>query len=389
MPILLLAATDRADSLIVTNTSTRRLVNISLPTKGVIRTITPHPSDGSVAIGYDAPPRVAHYTAGGTLLPSLTPTPPSTPYGCAFSPDGAILVFAHADAAPYLTLYDTATGTALPPPTAMPPGGCYGCAFSPDGTIFAVAHGSSPFVTCYNTSTWEKITGILPAAGTGRACAFSPDGSVLAVAHDYSPFVTRYNTSTWGKLPNPSALPTANGQDCAFSPAAPLLAVLQSGAPYLIIYDTTNWTKLAVPATTLPGTASRCTFNQDGTLLAVAHQNAPFLTVYETQGWTVRTDLSLPLAANARGAAVGFSIAAPLLLEGTVRDLDGYPVARTVRVYERDTGNLCATATSSAVDGSYSISVYEGDKAYDVQFMADPAENLNDLFFAKAIAGPP
>ena len=41
------------------------------------------------------------------------------------------------------------------------------------------------------------------------------------------------------------------------------------------------------------------------------------------------------------------------------------------------------------MNGVYDVMVYEGNVAYDVQFMADPLENLNDLFFAKAIAGAP
>ena len=246
-------------------------------------------------------------------------------------------------ASPYIHIVNAAKRRRLPNPSALPSSNGNGCSFSPDGSLLAVAHQTSPYITIYNTSDWSKLPNPsqLPT-GTGNGCSFSPDGSLLAVAHQTSPFITIYNTSDWSKLPNSSALPSNTGNGCSFSP--------------------------------------------DGSLLAVAHGTSPFITIYNTSDWSAAQDM-IHAAGDCR--SVAFVQSDGLVLRGEVRDIDGYVASRKVRVYERSTGDLVAETTSSAVDGSYEVAVYEGDVAYDVQFMADPLENLNDLFFAKAIAGAP
>ena len=87
--------------------------------------------------------------------------------------------------------------------------------------------------------------------------------------------------------------------------------------------------------------------------------------------------------------AVAFHATAQQIIRGSVRDVDNNPAARTVRIYERSTGELCATTTSDPVTGDYSAKVYEGDVDYDAQFLAASGELLNDLFFARVRAGAP
>lgn len=70
-----------------------------------------------------------------------------------------------------------------------------------------------------------------------------------------------------------------------------------------------------------------------------------------------------------------------------MRDINGLVASRKVRAYVRSSGDKCAETTSSAIDGTYALKVYEGDVDYDIQFMADPSENLNDLFFARTTGG--
>lgn len=49
-------------------------------------------------------------------------------------------------------------------------------------------------------------------------------------------------------------------------------------------------------------------------------------------------------------------------ISGSILDINGNGVARVVRVYRRDTGVFIAETTSSAVDGSYSVtSIFEGE----------------------------
>ena len=85
--------------------------------------------------------------------------------------------------------------------------------------------------------------------------------------------------------------------------------------------------------------------------------------------------------------AVSFVAAGALTIQGEVRDIDGLVASRKVRAYVRSSGDKCAETVSSAIDGTYELKVYEGDVEYDVQFMVDPLENLNDLFYARTTGG--
>ena len=210
--------------------------------------------------------------------------------------------------------------------------------------------------------------------------------SFYAVCDQTTPYISIGSLSKKRLLANPAVLPASNANGCAFSPDGTKLAVAHGGSPFITVYNTSDWSKVANPATLPTGTGYGCAFSPDGTKLAVAHANSPFVTAYNTSDWSTT---EFPHRAVSQGRAVAFVSAGALTLRGEVRDIDGYVASRRVRVYERATGELCAETVSSPVDGSYEAKVYEGNVPYDVQFMADPLENLNDLFFAKAIAGPP
>ena len=164
------------------------------------------------------------------------------------------------------------------------------------------------------------------------------------------------------------------------------LMAVGGALPYIHIANSAKRRRLPNPSALPTGTGNGCSFSPDGSLLAVAHAGSPYITIYNTSDWSTRPDIVFA-ASDCR--SVAFVQSGKLVLRGEVRDIDGYVASRKVRVYERSTGDLVAETTSSAVDGKYEASVYEGDVAYDAQFMADPLENLNDLFFAKAIAGTP
>ena len=166
-------------------------------------------------------------------------------------------------------------------------------------------------------------------------------------------------------------------------------AVCDQAPPYISIGSLSKKRLLANPAVLPAGAAYGCAFSPDGTKLAVAHNTSPFITVYNTSDLVLDGALMAQMRSTGGGRAVAFTQTGGLQLRGEVRDIDGYVASRKVRVYERSSGDIVAETTSSAVNGAYDVMVYEGNVAYDVQFMADPLENLNDLFFAKAIAGAP
>ena len=213
--------------------------------------------------------------------------------------------------------------------------------------------------------------------------------SLYAVCDQVFPYISVGSLSKKRLFPNPAVLPASAAYGCAFSPDGSKLAVAHSGSPYITVYNTSDWSKIPNPAVLPASTAYGCAFSPDGSKLAVAHNGSPYITVYNTSDLVLDRALMLQMRLTSTGFAVAFTQTGGLQLRGEVRDIDGYVASRKVRVYERATGELCAETVSSPVDGSYEVQVYEGNVPYDVQFMADPSENLNDLFFAKAIAGAP
>ena len=158
--------------------------------------------------------------------------------------------------------------------------------------------------------------------------------------------------------------------------------------PYLTRASWSKQKQLAISSTPSYN-GNGVSFSPDGSLCAVAHVSPPYLTVYSTSNWSkVPHPFAVPPASgNLR--AVAFHAPSHSVIRGSVRDVDNNPAARTVRIYERSTGEICATTTSDPVTGDYSAKVYEGDVDYDAQFLAAPGELLNDLFFARVRAGAP
>ena len=78
--------------------------------------------------------------------------------------------------APYILVANAATGRLKPLPDTLPSGTSYGCAFSPDGALLAVAHAGSPYLIVYNTSDWSKVEDTRPVTGTLRAVSFVAAG---------------------------------------------------------------------------------------------------------------------------------------------------------------------------------------------------------------------
>ena len=251
--------------------------------------------------------------------------------------------------------------------------------------VRAIVCNASPYMLVTNAATGrlKPYPATLPPS-TANGCAFSPDGALLAVAHYGSPYVTIYNTSDWSKVADPATLPTSTANGCAFSPDGALLAVTHYNSPYVTIYNTSDWSKVADPATLPTYTANGCAFSPDGALLAVTHNYSPYITIYNTSDWSKVGDAT-PVSGNI--SAISFVAADALTIKGEVRDIDGLVASRKVRAYVRSSGDKCAETTSSAIDGTYELNVYEGNVEYDVQFMAAPLEDLNDLFYARTTGG--
>ena len=162
-----------------------------------------------------------------------------------------------------------------------------------------------------------------------------------------------------------------------------LIASCGMTLPYVNIASESKNRAFRGPAVLPAAGATGCAFSPDGSKLAVAHNSTPYVTIYNTSDWTIaRSELSL----TSDQRCVAFVIAGAIIIRGSVRDINNDPASRKVRVYERSTGDLCASTASAPVTGDYEVKVYEGDVDYDVQFMAADGESLNDLFYARTRA---
>ena len=73
-------------------------------------------------------------------------------------------------------------------------------------------------------------------------------------------------------------------------------------------------------------------------------------------------------------------------ITGTVRDVDNNPAIRKIVARHREHGYTSAVTHSDAA-GNYSM-IVQNTEPHDVQFMAAPGEQLNDLFFARVEPEP-
>lgn len=344
------------------------------------------PDKTKVAVSYGSSPYLKVFNVSDwSDLPRGGANPTNVVYGCAYSPDGALLAAA-TSASPYIYIYNTSDWTGFSP-SVVPTAASYSCAFSPDGSLLAVSFAGGARLIVYNTSDWSTVTiaGGNPPTVVQKIC-FSDDGSMLAVASTNTPYLTVYDTSDWSKLTIPvGSRPTASVYHIDFSPDGSLLAVGYNGGDYYLVLNTADWSKVTTPNIGLTRYVRATKFSDDGRVLALGTDNGGF-ALLSTVTWE---ELQSPFALypNSTVYCIAFSSEPKRTVSGNVRDIDGTLVQRTVRAYERDTGELCAETVSDPVTGEYVLELYEGDVEYDIQFMALEAESLNDLFYARVTSG--
>jgi len=116
------------------------------------------------------------------------------------------------------------------------------------------------------------------------------------------------------------------------------------------------------------------------------------LTTYPGSIFPAVTQYSSTITANFGASAFTYSIpsgfyafnATPYVVTGHVYESSS-PVARTVRVYQRDNGALVASGVSSAVDGSFSIPCSYNSGCYVVALDDDEGASYNALIFDRVV----
>ncbi len=182
--------------------------------------------------------------------------------GCAFSPDGKLIVSASSDST--LKVWDAMTGQILRTLEGHS-ASVLGCAFSPDGKLIVSASADRTL------KVWDAITGQILRTLEGYSysvnnCAFSPDGRLIVSAS--SDRTLKVWDAITGQILRTLEGHSASVYDCAFSPDGKLI-VSASGDHTLKVWDAITGQVLR----TLEGhldTVHDCAFSPDGKLIVSA-----------------------------------------------------------------------------------------------------------------------
>lgn len=304
----------------------------------------------------------------------------------AWSPDGSLLAVV-CTYEPYLVVFNTSDWSRVTITGAQPAGFPYEVGFSPDGSRLAVAHDTTPFLSVYNTSTWARITLGSNPEGRCDSLSWSPDGTRLALAiPNISPYLNIYNTATWAKVTISGGNPTSGSRVARYSPDGSFLAVgSQYGSTYLTMYNASTLAKITV--SNQPGAAIiDMAFTLDSARLIVAcdaFTSSQFVQLYQTSGWSksflAEEDYPVynPRSVHVAPAAflakrVGSSATSK------IKDAAGAAAQRTVRLYNRATGELMASGTSDT-NGDFELFTLTNSPVQRVVLDDDAGPVYNDL----------
>lgn len=317
--------------------------------------------------------------------------------------------YAFGGTSPFLYVFERATG-ALATVSNAGLGSLAAMDFSPDGTKLAVCHLTSPYLRIYNVSDWSFINPSSPAGSSPGAICFSHDSSKVVVNSTSSPTISVFNSTTgvrgYTSTSNLYAASTNNnaGSKSARSPMDArtiLFACATAPAVKAFKFDTSTNTPTAFTGLDFAQNCFALTVDPDPAEDSAYIQHGsggitPVRTITKVKisTGTMHPDMSNPeyvgvlsesLHGGAYGSTVGLGIVftKPHTLTGTVRDFENNPAARRVRAFRRSTGELAAQTLSDPVTGDYSIRVFDAGP-YDIQFLTEDGELLNDLFYARA-----
>lgn len=277
--------------------------------------------------------------------------------------------------------------------------------FSPDGSLLAVSHATSPFIRIYKTSDWSYIE---PTAAENASLTyvveFSHDGTKLIARAASSPSFRVFNAATGARI---------------FSQhIAAHIASSEATRGFLYQHPTKNNLVFSLGTSSSNAGPRSYVFNTDTLVLdpinalpSLGQSMNKVFGIYfnDLDNSITLSNISLNTNYLARFNADTYEpmpvpevdklykYYSPIYkffsnlckydtgqITGVVRDINNLPARRMVRAYRRSDGALMAQTFSDAATGQYKL-LLPDTEFYDVQFLTEDGEQLNDLFFAKSI----
>ncbi|QKU21711.1 WD40 repeat domain-containing protein [Acinetobacter lwoffii] len=312
--------------------------------------------------------------------------------------------FAVGGANPFLYVFDWAS-LSLQSASTAGLGTVNSLRFSPEGSLLAVSHATSPFIRIYKTSDWSYIE---PTAAENASITyvveFSNDGTKLIARAGSNPSFRVFSTQTGARI---------FSQHIAFHTTD-----ANSTRGFLYQHPTKNNLVFSLGTSSSSSGPRSYVFNTDTLVLepisALPSINQAMNRIYGIYFNDLDNSITLSNSLSSINYLARFNadtyepMPIPEIdtlykyyspqykffsnlckydtsrITGVVRDINNLPARRMVRAYRRSDGALMAQTFSDAVTGQYKL-LLPDTEFYDVQFLTEDGEQLNDLFFAKSI----
>ncbi|UZA18335.1 WD40 repeat domain-containing protein [Moraxella bovis] len=295
---------------------------------------------------------------------------------------------------PAILLFDSKTHTALPINT-LGLGRVTNLCFNRDGTKLFVSHDRDPYLRVYDMADFSYQEASTPLSPSTFPVLYVIDDKLLFFGKNAQNFnyfkvfdenlsqVFSYSDSTKNAIFSNS-----------FIPFSPIIGLKKDTLWFLHnkkeIYEL-NYVSGELSKITTLNYAAFATYDiiKDEQFLYISHglwenRNISIYNLSDFELNTKATDKFYLLNESCCDFAIVKSQISQIT--GIVRDINNTVASRTVRAYDRKTGELLAQ-TQSNTQGEYTLEL-PNTTSVDVQFMAQDGELLNDLFYANVTPEP-